>query len=50
LLLLLFYSLTGLLQQFLAGHFVDKTNGRRILFEYGGVILTGLLLVGTAVP
>lgn len=50
LLLLLFYSLTGLLQQYLAGQFGDEGNGRRILFEYGGVIVIGLLLVGTAVP
>lgn len=50
LLLLLFYGLTGLLQQYLAGQFVDDGNGRRILLEYGGVILIGLLLVGTAVP
>ncbi|MEJ2746629.1 MAG: hypothetical protein P8183_01725 [Anaerolineae bacterium] len=49
-LLLLFYSLTGLLQQYLAGQFEDERNGRRILLEYGGVILMGLLLVGTAVP
>ncbi|MCB9420886.1 MAG: hypothetical protein H6667_13850 [Ardenticatenaceae bacterium] len=50
LLLLLFYGLTGLLQQYLAGQFEDKRNGRRILLEYGGVILIGLLVVGTAVP
>ncbi|MCA9979163.1 MAG: hypothetical protein KC413_25550, partial [Anaerolineales bacterium] len=48
--LLLFYGLTGLLQQYLAGQFEDERNGRRILLEYGGVILMGLLLVGTAVP
>ncbi len=50
LLLLLFYGLTGLLQHYLAGQFEDEGNGRRILLEYGGVILIGLLLVGTAVP
>ena len=50
LLLLLFYGLTGLLQQYLAGQFEDARNGRRILLEYGGVIMIGLLLVGTAVP
>jgi hypothetical protein len=50
LLLLLFYGLTGLLQQYLAGQFEDERNGRRTLLEYGGVILIGLLLVGTAVP
>lgn len=50
LLLLLFYSLAGLLQHYLAGQFADKGNGRRILLEYGGVIVIGLLLVGTAVP
>ena len=50
LLLLLFYSLTGLLQEYLAGQFVDEGNGRRILLEYGGVMVIGLLLVGTAVP
>lgn len=50
LLLLLLYSLTGLLQQHLAGQFEDAKNGRRILLEYGGVIVIGLLVVGTAVP
>ena len=50
LLLLLFYGLTGLLQQYLVGQFEDVRNGRRILLEYGGVIMIGLLLVGTAVP
>jgi hypothetical protein len=50
LLLLLFYGLTGLLREYLAGQFVDEKNGRRILLEYGGVIFIGLLLVGTAVP
>lgn len=50
LLLLLFYGLTGLLQQYLAGQFEEEGNGRRILLEYGGVIVIGLLVVGTAVP
>ena len=38
------------LEQYLTGQFEDKRNGRRILLEYGGVIVMGLLLVGTAVP
>lgn len=50
LLLLVFYGLTGLLQEYLAGQFEDTRNGRRILLEYGGILVIGLVLVGTAVP
>ena len=50
LLLLLFYGVAGLLQQYLTGAYAYAGNGRRLLLEYGGVILIGLLLVGTAVP
>lgn len=40
LLLLFFYVLTGLIQQFLSGRF-----GRRVVLEYGGVGLLGLVLI-----
>jgi hypothetical protein len=50
LLLLLFYVLTGLIQQFLEGQFEDGPNGRRILLEYGGVAVVALLFIVLAVP
>lgn len=45
LLLLLFYVVVGLIQQFLQGQF-----GQRIVLEYGSVALIALFLIGLAVP
>lgn len=45
LLLLLFYVVVGLIQQFLQGQF-----GQRIVLEYGGVALIALFLIGLAIP
>lgn len=50
LLLLLFYLLTGLLQQYLWGQFDDGENGRRILLEYGVTAIIALSLIILAVP
>lgn len=49
-LLLLFYLLTGLLQQYLLRQFEDGRNGRAILIEYGSVVVVGLIIVFSAVP
>lgn len=45
LLLLLFYVVVSLIQQFLQGQF-----GQRIVLEYGSVALIALFLIGLAVP
>jgi len=50
LLLLVFYLVAGLIQQFLQGEFNDGQKSRRILLEYGGLAVAALLLIVLAVP
>lgn len=49
-LLLVFYVIVGLLQQFLQGQFENGPGSRRVLIEYGGVALAILLLIALAAP
>jgi hypothetical protein len=49
-LLLVFYVVVGLIQQFQQGQLDDDLNGRRIILEYGGVAIVTLSLVALAAP
>ncbi len=44
-LLLVFYVVMGIIQQFIQGQFDDKQNSRRILLEYGVVATVTLFLI-----
>ncbi len=49
-LLLVFYMVIGLIQQFQQGQLDDGRNTPRIILEYGGVAIVTLLLVALAAP